>query len=137
MNKNEIASAVEMFGFSSAVAKSLTNRLESALAKEGSAHSRLKQASASLLALSDKTSDEQESAIMCAIGSLVGVIAEIARDNKTEKAPKAKRENWHDADSAEGKAIIARTAPKPKKINATSASVNADIIAQLLQALGK
>lgn len=119
MNKNEISQAVALFPFTSATSKSLTNRLESALAKEGSAHSRLKQASASLLALSDKVTDEQDQAMVTALGSFVGITAEIAREIAKENAPKhtpkTKRENWYDADSKEAQAILTKSAPKPRK----------------------
>jgi hypothetical protein len=135
MNKQTITEAVALFPFTSATAKSLSNRLESALAKEGSAHSRLKQASASLLALSDKVTDDQDQAMVTALGAFIGITAEIAREIKKAEAPaqhtpKTKRENWYDADSAEAVAIINKSAPKPKK-----SQVVADITPQEAQAL--
>jgi len=101
------------------VQKSIANRLESALTKKGSASSRLRMASQSLNALAEKyeaDTDENGYADLFArifeIGALIGV------DNKaeaTQKTSKKTRENWHDADSAEGQAIIAGKKPKPRK----------------------
>jgi hypothetical protein len=102
------------------VQKSIANRLESALTKKGSASSRLRMASQSLNALAEKyeaDTDENGYADLFArifeIGALIGV------DNKTEATQKTSkkttRENWHDADSAEGQAIIAGVKPKPSK----------------------
>ena len=102
------------------VQKSIANRLESALTKKGSASSRLRMASQSLNALAEKyeaDTDENGYADLFArifeIGALIGV------DNKTEATQKTSkkttRENWHDADSAEGQAIIAGSKPKPRK----------------------
>lgn len=136
MNKSDITAVVEMFPLSGDVAKSLTNRLESALGKDGSPSARLRMASSSLLALSDKTADEQESAIVCALGSFVAVIAEIAKDQTpapTAKAdtsaPKKTREKWFDADSAEAQAI---TAPKPRTKKTPAPAVDLDSLAKLL-----
>ena len=119
MNK-QINELVEQIPVSADVAKSIKNRLESALTKKGSAQSRLRMASQSLNALAEKyeaDTDENGYADLFArifeIGALIGV------DNKTEATQKTSkkttRENWHDADSAEGQAIIAGSKPKPRK----------------------
>jgi cell division septation protein DedD len=136
MNKNEIAQVVEMFPLSSDVAKSLTNRLESALGKDGTPSARLRMASSSLLALSDKTQDEQDASMLLALGSFLVIASEIAKDNTpapsttTPKAPKKTREKWFDADSAEAQAI---TTPKPrtKKTNAPSADGISPLVVML------
>lgn len=140
MNKAQISEAVALFPFTSATAKSLTNRLESALAKDGSAHSRLKQASSSLLALSDKVTDEQDQAMVTALGAFMGITAEIAKEiakasapAQAPKAPKAKRENWYDADSAEAQAIL--NAPKPKRAKVAEAPSLDEIVNAIAHAL--
>ena len=125
-----------MFPFSSDIAKSLVNRLESALGKEGSPSARLRMASSSLLALSDKTQDEQDASMLLALGSFLVIASDIAKDNTpapsttTPKAPKATREKWFDADSDEARAI---TTPKPrtKKTNAPSADGISPLVAML------
>jgi hypothetical protein len=138
MNKSDINAVVEMFPLSSDVSKSLTNRLESALGKEGSPSARLRMASSSLLALSDKTADEQESAIIAALGSFLVIASDIAKDNTpapsttTPKAPKATREKWFDADSAEAKAI---TTPKPRTKKTETPAISAELITALLEAI--
>ena len=136
MNKQEIANVVELFPFSSDVAKSLVNRLESALGKEGSSSARLRMASSSLLALSDKTQDEQDASMLLALGSFLVIASEIAKDNAPKatttqepKAPKTTREKWFDADSPEAKAI---TTPKPRKKNAPAPALDLDAVATLL-----
>ena len=115
----QINELVEQIPVSADVAKSIKNRLESALTKKGSAQSRLRMASQSLNALAEKYeagTDENGYADLFArifeIGALIGV------DNKTEatqKTSKKTREQWHDADSAEAQAILAGSKPKPRK----------------------
>jgi hypothetical protein len=107
MNKQEIANVVGMFDLSADVAKSLVNRLESALTKEGTPSAKLRMASSSLLALSDKCDEESnDEAVTLALGSFLAIFAEIAKDQapkasttQAPKAPKATREKWFDADS--------------------------------------
>jgi hypothetical protein len=116
----QITELVDQLPIASDVAKSIGNRLESALIKTGSAQSRLKMASQSMNALASKyDADTDENgyadlfARIFAIASLVGV------DNKKDSAKpstKTTRENWHDADSVEAKAITSKTSkPKPRK----------------------
>jgi hypothetical protein len=129
-----------MFPFSSDVAKSLVNRLESALGKEGSPSARLRMASSSLLAQSDKLDAEsQDASMLLALGSFLVIASEIAKDNTpapsttTPKAPKATREKWFDADSDEARAI---TTPKPRtKKNASVPVIADEILALLVQAI--
>ena len=123
------------------VQKSIANRLESALTKKGSASSRLRMASQSLNALAEKyeaDTDENGYADLFArifeIGALIGV------DNKTEATQKTSkkttREQWHDADSAEGQAIIASktSKPKPRKTKSVD-TANSDAFINLIEAL--
>ena len=139
MNKNEITAVVGMFDLSADVAKSLVNRLESALGKEGSPSAKLRMASSSLLALSDKCDDESnDEAVTLALGSFLAIFAEIAKDQApkatTTQAPKAKREKWFDADSPEAKAITTPKPSRPKK-NAPAPAVADEILALLVQAI--
>jgi hypothetical protein len=139
MNKVQIADIVALFPLESDTAKSLVNRLDSALGKEGSASSRLKMASASILAQSGKLpEDDQDALILTALGSFLLISAEIAVDNtpapSTNAKPKAEkktREKWFDADSPEAQAI---TTPKPSKSGKTAPApaVNLDAVAKLL-----
>jgi hypothetical protein len=145
MNKNEIGAVVGMFDLSADIAKSLVNRLESALTKDGTPSAKLRMASSSLLALSDKCEeDSTDEAVTLALGSFLAIFAEIAKESApkapTTKAPKAEkktRENWYPADSTEGQAIIAKTTPKPSrtKKNAPAPEVADEILALLVQAI--
>jgi len=141
MNKNEIANIVALFPFESDTAKSLVNRLESALTKDGTPSARLRMASSSLLALSDKVdSESQDSGMLVALGSFLLIGSEIAKEQapkasttQAPKAPKATREKWFDADSPEAKAI---TTPKPRKNKNVVVEQNQDaIITALLEAI--
>ena len=145
MNKVQIAEVVGMFDLSEAIAKSLVNRLESALGKTGSTSSRLKMASSSVMALSEKCeSDSNDEAVVLAIGSFLVIFAEIAIENQpapstkaNTSAPKTKREIWFDADSPEA---IAITTPKPARSKKAQASAeaqyaNAPASAEIIQAL--
>ena len=111
----QIKELTEQLPIAKDVQKSIANRLESALTKKGSASSRLRMASQSLNALANSTSDDESGyadlfARIFEIGALIGV------DNKAEATQKTKRENWHDADSAEAQAILATKSPrKPRK----------------------
>lgn len=134
----QINELVEQIPVSADVAKSIKNRLESALTKKGSASSRLRMASQSLSALADKyEADTEENgyadlfARIFEIGALIGV------DNKAEATQKTKRENWHDADSAEGQAIIAGKKPKPRKTKSVVEDMksNSDLVAVIAQIL--
>jgi hypothetical protein len=139
----QIKELVDQLPISSDVAKSISNRLESALTKSGSAQSRLRMASQSMNALASKydaDTDENGYADLFAriftIASLIGV------DNKKDSAKpstKTTRENWHDADSVEGQTIIASKTSKPKPRKTKSVEISGldsnTIIAQLLEAL--
>ena len=137
MNKNEIAQIVALFPFESDTAKSLVNRLESALTKDGTPSARLRMASSSLLALSDKVdSESQDSGMLVALGSFLLIGSEIAKEQapkasttQAPKAPKTTREKWFDADSPEAKAI---TTPKPRAKKSETPALDLDAVAKLL-----
>ena len=115
----QITELVDQLPISADVAKSIGNRLDSALTKTGSAQSRLKMASQSMNALASKyDADTDENgyadlfARIFAIASLVGV------DNKKDSAKpstKTTREVWYDADTPEAQAILKSAKPKPRK----------------------
>ena len=112
----QIKELTEQLPISADVQKSIANRLESALTKKGSAQSRLRMASQSLNALASKyEADTDENGYADLFARIFEIGAQIGVDNKTEATPKTTRENWHDADSAEGQAIIASVKPKPRK----------------------
>lgn len=128
----QINELVEQIPVSADVAKSIKNRLESALTKKGSAQSRLRMASQSLSALADKyEADTEENGYADLFARIFEIGAQIGVDNKAEATQKTKRENWHDADSAEGKAIIAGKKPKPRKTK----SVDTDTFANLIESI--
>ena len=96
-------------------------------------------ASQSMNALSKKLTDDESGyadlfARILEIGALIGV------DNKKQTEAKTTRENWHEADSVEAKAILATKSPrKPRKtdsVGSVKVETNPDaIITALLQAL--
>ena len=134
----QIKELIEQIPVNSDVAKSIANRLESALTKKGSAQSRLRMASQSLNALASKyEADTDENGYADLFARIFEIGAQIGVDNKTEATPKTTRENWHDADSVEAQKILTSKKPKPRKTKSVEISgldSNA-IIAQLLEAL--
>jgi hypothetical protein len=113
----QIKELTEQLPIASDVQKSIANRLDSALTKNGSAQSRLRMASQSLNALAKKYEDDSDEAGYADLFARIFEIgAQIGVDNKKEATPKATREQWHDADSKEGQAILATKSPKkPRK----------------------
>jgi hypothetical protein len=119
----QIKELVDQLPINADVAKSIGNRLESALTKSGSASSRLRMASQSMNALASKLTDDENGyadlfARIFEIGALIGV------DNKKPTEPKATREVWFDADSPQAKAILATKSPrKPRKNKSVAEAV--------------
>ena len=110
----QIKELTEQLPIASDVQKSIANRLESALTKNGSAQSRLRMASQSLNALAKKLSDDEQGyadifARIFEIGALIGV------DNKKPTEPKATREIWYEAASPQAQAILSNAKPKPRR----------------------
>lgn len=122
MNK-QIKELTEQLPVASDVQKSIANRLESALTKTGSASSRLRMASQSLNALANKyEADTDENGYADLFARIFEIGAQIGVDNKKPATEKTKRENWHDADSAEAQAILATKSPKkPRKTKSVDA----------------
>jgi hypothetical protein len=111
----QIKELTEQLPIAKDVQKSIANRLESALTKNGSAQSRLRMASQSMNALAKNTSDD-ESGYADLFARIFEIASQIGVDNKKQTEPKSTRENWHDADSAEAKAITSKTSKtKPRK----------------------
>lgn len=138
MNKQQIQEVVDMFELTTEASKSCVNRMDSALTKTGSASSRLSMASASLGALRDKyDSETADHASLNALSAILKFASVLGVDNKktTEATQKSKRENWHDADSAEAQAIIAKKSPrKPKQ---SKRDLTEAITPELLEAISK
>jgi hypothetical protein len=141
MNKQEISNMLDAWNFTSEAKKSVANRLESALSKTGSASSRLNMASASLAklaeSLDDESTEQNEAHTMSAFLKFCSLVAV---DNKKPATQKTKRENWHDADSAEAQEILATKSPKKTRktdsVGSVKVETNPDaIITALLQAL--
>ena len=131
----QIKELTEQLPINSDVQKSIANRLESALTKNGSASSRLRMASQSMNALSKKLSDD-ESGYADLFARIFEISALIGVDNKKQTEPKSTRENWHDADSVEAQAILTSKKPKPRKTKSVVVESNPDaIITALLEAL--
>lgn len=134
--KKEIQEFVNMFDLSAPTAKSLGNRLDSALGKEGTPAQKLSMASKSLMKFADDIEIEEEQNLIYAFGAFVQIASEIAKDTSKPKAQKSTRENWHDSDSDEAQEILAKkSAPKPRTKKAEAPALNAEVIAQLLEAL--
>lgn len=134
----QIKELAEQLPISLDVQKSIVNRLESALTKTGSAQSRLRMASQSMNALANKyEADSDESGYADLFARIFAISAEIAIDNKKPATEKTKRENWHDADSKEGQAILASKSPrKPRKTKSVDTKTEAhEQIAILLDVL--
>lgn len=119
----KIKELTEQLPVASDVQKSIANRLESALTKTGSASSRLRMASQSLNALANKyEADTDENGYADLFARIFEIGAQIGVDNKKPATEKTKRENWHDADSAEAQAILATKSPKkPRKTKSVDA----------------
>lgn len=119
----KIKELTEQLPVASDVQKSIANRLESALTKTGSASSRLRMASQSLNALANKyEADTDENGYADLFARIFEIGAQIGVDNKKPATEKTKRENWHDADSAEAQAILATKSPKkPRKTKRSDA----------------
>jgi hypothetical protein len=138
MNKQEISNMLDAWNFTSEAKKSVTNRLESALSKTGSASSRLNMASASLAKLAeslDEDSTEQNEAHT--MSAFLKFCSLVAIDNKKPATQKTKREQWHDADTPEAQAILSgKKTRKSDSVGSVKVQTNPDaIITALLQAL--
>lgn len=132
-----IKELADQLPISSDVQKSIVNRLESALTKTGSAQSRLRMASQSMNALANKyEADTDENGYADLFARIFAISAEIATDNKKPATEKNKRENWHDADSKEGQAILATKSPKkPRKTKSVDTTGNSDAFINLIESL--
>lgn len=134
MNKQEINEMLGAWNFTSEAKKSVANRLESALSKTGSASSRLNMASASISKLAESLDDEStEQNEALTMSAFLKFCSLVAVDNKKPATQKTKREQWHDADSAEAQEIL--NAKKPRKSASVKPTDNQALINALLEAL--
>ena len=117
----QIKELTEQLPIAKDIQKSIANRLESALTKNGSAQSRLRMASQSMNALAKSTSDD-ESGYADLFARIFEIASQIGVDNKKPTEPKATREIWFDADSPQAKIILANKSPrKPRKTKKSDA----------------
>jgi hypothetical protein len=136
MNKAEIGNMLEAWNFTSEARKSVANRLESALSKTGSASSRLNMASASIAKLAETLDeDTTEQAEAHTMSAFLKFCSLVAVDNKKPATQKTKREQWHDADSAEAQEILATKKPRKSKSVVEDMKSNSDLIAVIAQIL--
>jgi len=138
MEKAQILEALAPFSLSAESAKSATNRISSALEKEGTPAQLLSSVTQSLNALAGKVDeDSSDYGALMALVSVFTFSTAIAKAG-TEKAKKP-REKWYPADSAEGKAILSGEKPaKPKKSQAPATpakAIDPDQVRALLEAL--
>lgn len=128
---------LEAWNFETDARKSVANRLESALTKTGSASSRLNMASASLAkfaeTLDEDSNSHSEAQTMSAFLKFCSLVAV---DNKKPATEKAKRENWHDTDSAKGQEILSANTKKSRKSDSVKNDKQA-LINALLDALAE
>lgn len=116
MNKQQITEMLEAWNFEADAKKSVANRLESALTKTGSASSRLNMASASIAKLAESLDEDTASHSEAhTMSQFLKFCSLVAVDNKKPATQKTKRENWHDADSAEAQEILATKSPKKSR----------------------
>ena len=136
MNKAEIVNMLEAWNFTSEARKSVANRLESALSKTGSASSRLNMASASIAKLAESLDeDTTEHAEAHTMSAFLKFCSLVAVDNKKPATQKNKRENWHDADSAEAQEILSAKKPRKTKSVVEDMKSNSDLVAVIAQIL--
>ena len=136
MNKAEIVNMLEAWNFTSEARKSVANRLESALSKTGSASSRLNMASASIAKLAESLDeDTTEQAEAHTMSAFLKFCSLVAVDNKKPATQKNKRENWHDADSAEAQEILSAKKPRKTKSVVEDMKSNSDLVAVIAQIL--
>jgi hypothetical protein len=136
MNKAEIVNMLEAWNFTSEARKSVANRLESALSKTGSASSRLNMASASIAKLAESLDeDTTEQAEAHTMSAFLKFCSLVAVDNKKPATQKTKRENWHDADSAEAQEILSAKKPRKTKSVVEDMKSNSDLVAVIAQIL--
>ncbi len=136
MNKQEINEMLSAWNFTSEAKKSVANRLESALTKTGSASSRLNMASASIAKLAESLDeDTTEQAEAQTMSAFLKFCSLVAVDNKKPATQKTKRENWHDADSAEAQEILSAKKPRKTKSVVEDMKSNSDLVAVIAQIL--
>jgi len=136
----QIKELVDQLPVASDVQKSIANRLDSALTKNGSAQSRLRMASQSLNALANKyEADTDENGYADLFARIFEIGALIAVDNKKENtqapAVKTPREKWHDADTPEAQAILASKSPRKPRKNKSVDTANSDAFVNLIDNL--
>ena len=140
MNKIEIESIFAVAPLSTQVSKSLVNRLDSALSKEGTPAQLLASATSSVKALSESVSDDDADDFLYTqlVAGIFEIALEVVKRGKEKPAQPAKArksgwENLRDADEIEAPAKPAKRAKvEPKKL-----AISPELIEALSQLLAR
>ena len=133
MEKNQISEMLAPFALSAESAKSATNRISSALEKNGTPAQLLASVSQSLNALSERA--DENSSDYGALKALVSAFTfSTAIAKKGADKPKKTREVWADSQAEAIALKNAQTPAKPKKAEAKAKSdaLDLDAVARLL-----
>lgn len=140
MNKQQISEMLAVFPMTESARKSVANRIESALSKNGTPAQLLSSASQSLRKRAEETPDTPDYGAIIGIATALDFAREIVNAGKEAKKS-AKREYWaesqEEAQALKAKAEASKTAPKPsRKAKAEESSVTAkDLDTETLRAL--
>ena len=133
MEKNQISEMLAPFALSAESAKSATNRIASALEKNGTPAQLLASVGQSLNALSERA--DEDSSDYGALKALVSAFAfSTAIAKKGTDKPKKTREVWADSQEEAQAIKNAQTPAKPKKAKAETKpqTLDLDSVAKLL-----
>lgn len=144
MNKNQITELLAVFPLTESARKSVANRIESALSKNGTPAQLLSSASQSLKKRAEESAETPDYGAILGIAYALDFAREIINAGKEAEKGK-KREYWaesqEEAQALKAKAEATKTAPKPKKSNpkaeapASAGDLDLDTARALLQAL--
>lgn len=118
MNKQQISEMLAVFPMTASAQKSVANRIESALSKNGTPAQLLSSASQSLRKRAEETPDTPDYGAIIGIATALDFAREIVNAGKEAKKS-AKREYWaesqEEAQALKAKAEASKTAPKPSR----------------------
>lgn len=139
MNKQQISEMLAVFPMTESARKSVANRIESALSKNGTPAQLLSSASQSLRKRAEETPDTPDYGAIIGIATALDFAREIVNAGKEAKKS-AKREYWaesqEEAQALKAKAEASKTPAKPKRSKAEESSVTAkDLDTETLRAL--
>lgn len=138
MNKQQITEMLNAFPMTDSARKSVANRIESALSKNGTPAQLLSSASQSLKKRAEETPDTPDYGAILGIAYALDFAREIINAGK-EATKGKKREYWaetqEEAQALKAKAESAKTAPKPKKVKAEAPATASDLDLETARAL--